>query len=303
MAWFPKNVVGFIFVFTLLGAVFLLPAHTFAAFGISPPFLNAGNLVAGSKYTQTVYLVQDQPNQDLKMKATLAVPETIRPWIHVDTGFEFTIPQGMRQFPIEITVEVPKNAGLGKYNGNLTFVNIPDEVGQVTIALGANVAINLTVGNDIFSKFSVPIVKPLDIEEGWSPKVYVKFNNEGNISESFDGASFELLDRFGGIRLAYIQKNSDFPETPAFTIKEYTVEFPTDFHMGLGQYWGDVTFYQREKAVAHERTVFSVLPAGSLVTPGAWAEYFKGNTMYAVVATLIVLFIFRRFIVKRKRKK
>ncbi len=304
MVRFPKNAMGFAALSALLAAVFLLPAHTFAAFGISPPFLNAGNLVASSKYVQTVYLVQDQPNQDLKMRATLAVPETIRPWIHVDTGLEFVIPQGTRQFPVEVTVEVPKDAGLGRYSGNLTFVNIPDKAGQVTIALGANVAINLTVGTGIFEKFSVPLVKLLDIEEGWNPRVYVKFNNEGNIPESFDGATFELLDRFGGVRLAYIQKNSDFPETPAFTVKEYTAEFPTDFHLGLGQYWGDVSFYQREKVVAHERTVFSVLSVGSLATPGSriWG-YLKSNAAYAIVVFIIVVLALARFIVKRKRKK
>src|SRR3989344_6163897 len=281
-----------VFIFVVLGVTAAPQAE--AAFGISPPFVNAGNLVAGSKYTQVVYLVQDQPDKDLKMKANLAVPEAIRSWIRVDRGAEFVIPKGTRQFPVEITVEVPKNTGLGRYSGNLTFVNIPDEAGQVTIALGANVAINLTVGTGIFEKFSVPVVKPLDIEEGWNPKVYVKFNNEGNVSESFDGATFELYDRFGGIRLAHIQKNSDFPETPAFTIKEYTVEFPTDFHLGLGQYWGDVTFYQGERAVAHERTVFSVLPAGSLATPVRWDEYFKGNAAYAAAAFVIVLLAIAR---------
>ncbi len=303
MPRFLKNVMGPAALFVLLTATFSLPAHTFAAFGISPPFLNAGNLVSGSKYTQTVYLVQDQPNQDLKMRATLAVPETIRPWIHVDPGLEFVIPQGTRQFPVQITVEVPKSAGLGKYGGNLTFVSVPDQAGQVTIALGANVAINLTVGTGIFEKFSVSLIKPLDIEEGWSPRVYVKFNNEGNISESFDGATFELYDRFGGVRLAHIQKNSDFPETPAFTTKEYTVEFPTDFHLGQGQYWGDATFYQKEVAVAHERTVFSVLPAGSLSTSGAWTKYFKDNMAYALIIIVIVVLAFTRFALKRKRKK
>ncbi len=284
--------------------IVIAPQISQAAFGISPPFLNAGHLVAGAKYVQTVYLVQDQPNQDLKIKANLNVPEAIRQWIHIDKGLEFVIPSGTRQFPVEVEVDVPGNAGLGKYSGNLTFVSIPSEAGQqVTIALGANVAINLTVGNDIFEKFTVPIVKPLDIEEGWSPRVDVKFNNEGNIPESFDGAIFELYDRYGGVRLAYIQKNSDFPETPPFTIKEYTVEFPTDFHLGLGQYWASVSFYKNEKMVASERTVFSVVPVGSLSGPEAQAlRYLKSNWIYMAATLAIAFFIFAVWVARRRRR-
>jgi hypothetical protein len=114
---------------------------------------------------------------------------------------------------------------------------------------------------------SIPLVRPLDIEEGWSPRVYVKANNEGNIAERFDGAIFELFDQFGGVRLAYAQKGRDFPEFPPFEVSEFTIEFPTDFHMGIGQYWASIAFLQEGKTVASQRTVFNVLKRGSLSSP------------------------------------
>src|SRR3989344_3360725 len=72
-----------------------------AAFGISPPFLNADHLVPGAAYEQVIYLVQDHPDVDIPIKATLTVPESIKSWITIDKGFDFVIPQGTRQFPVK----------------------------------------------------------------------------------------------------------------------------------------------------------------------------------------------------------
>ncbi len=275
-----------------------------AAFGISPPFLNAGHLVKGSKYVQTIYLVQDQPEQDLTIKADLDISDRIRSWITLDKGFEFVIPKGMRQFPLQVTVQVPRDTGLGSYHGSLTFTTVPGQAGQVTIALGAQVAINLTVGEGIYEKFSVALIRFMDIEEGWNPRVYVKFNNEGNIPEAFTGATYELLDQFGGARLAYIQKAKGFPETPPFTISDYVVESPIDFHLGIGQYWASVNFYQRETLVASQKTVFNVLKAGSISSPTArLLSFLKENPGYSIgIGAIIVLGIAVVTIKKRRRR-
>jgi len=289
---------------SLILALFGGMRHSEAAFGISPPFLNAGHLVKGSKYVQTIYLVQDQPEGDLTIKADLDISDRIRSWIVLDKGFEFVIPKGVRQFPLQVTVQVPRDTELGSYHGSLTFTTVPGQAGQVTIALGAQVAINLTVGEGIYEKFSVALIRFMDIEEGWNPRVYVKFNNEGNIPEGFTGATYELLDQFGGTRLAYIQKSKGFPETPPFTVSDYVVEFPVDFHLGIGQYWGVVNFYQRETFIASQKTVFNVLKAGSISSPTArLLSFIKENPGYSIgIGVIIVLGIAVVTIKKRRRR-
>lgn len=279
------------------------PLISEAAFGISPPFMHADHMVPGSKFVQTIYLVQDQPDQDLRIKANLDVPDAIRSWISIDKGFEFTIPAGTRQFPVQVTVDVPKSTTLASHHGSLAFTGAPSQNGQVTIALGAQVAIDIKVGNDIYEKFSVPVIQLLPIEAGWNPRVYVKFQNEGNIPESFTGATYELLDQYGAVRLAYIQKTTGFPETPPFTVKEYTLDFPIDFHLGLGQYWGKVDFYQNDKLVASQKTVFNVLKEGSLSNPAvqAW-QFVQTNWVYILIALGLAgfgAFGFRRY--RRRR--
>jgi hypothetical protein len=249
--------------------------------------------------------VQDQPDQDLPIAANLDVPSSIRSWITIDKGLNFIIPKGVHQFPVEFTVQIPADTPLGVYSGHLTFTGAPSQSGQVTIALGAQVAINLTVGNDIYRKINVPVVKLLDIEEGWDPRVYVKFSNEGNVAEHFDSATYELLDQYGSVRLAYSQNPNELPEVAPFTIKEFVVDFPINFHLGLGQYWGAVNFYQEGKVVGSQKTVFNVLKAGSLSSPSAQVlQFITKYWPYAagaggVLVLLLVIFIFR----KRKRRK
>lgn len=254
---------GPVIISILLVSIFF-PAVSHGAFGISPPYVNADHLVPGAIYKQTVWLVQSSVDEDMKIKATLDISDKVKPWIALDKGMEFTIPKGTRQFPVEVQISVPKDTDLAVYNGSLSFTGAPSQSGQVTIALGAQVSINMVVGNDVYRKISVPVVKLLDVEEGWDPKVYVKFVNDGNVPESFTGATYELLDKFGGVRLAFAQKNKGFEEVPPFSTKELTMDFPIGFHLGIGEYWGKVDFYQDDTLVASQKTVFTVLPAGSL---------------------------------------
>lgn len=273
------------------------PAH--AAFGISPPFLNADHLLPGAKYQQTVYLVQDQPDQDLNIQADLTMPQPAASWISIDKGFNFTIPQGTRQFPVTITISVPQGATLGAYSGNLTFTTQPSSAGQVTIALGAQVSINLTVGTGTFEKYSVPLIQFPDILEGQSPTVHVKFENDGNVPESFDSATYQLYDQYDSVQLAYIQKSDGFPATAPFTISDYTVTFPVDFYLGVGEYWGVVNFYKNGQVVASQKAVFNVLSAAWYQR--AW-NYIVDDWVYVLLALIIVAIIVGAAILRSKRR-
>ncbi len=281
----------------VIGSI-LLPLHlTHAAFGISPPFINADHLVPGSKFSETIYLVQDQPNQDLNIQANLQLPDPVKSWVSIDRGFNFVIPQGTNQYAVTITIAVPQGAALGVYHGTITFDTAPASAGQVTIALGAQATINMTVGNGVFEKYSVQQITFQDIGEGQNPLVNVKFENDGNVPESFDGATFELYDRFDTVRLAYMEKGDGFPTTPPFTIEDYTVEFPTDFYLGVGQYWGIATFYKNNQVVASQKTVFNVVKTDWL---SKTVRFFQKEWIFILIgAALLALLIF--LVVRRVR--
>lgn len=275
---------------------FLLPIPvTHAAFGVSPPFVNAGHLVPGSTYTQTIYLVQDQPDQDLPIQANLQLGAPAKSWVSIDRGFNFVIPEGTNQYPVVITITVPQNASLGVYNGTISFDTAPSSAGQVTIALGAQVAINLTVGNNVYENYVVQRITFPDIYEGQDPLVDVKFENDGNVPESFDSAVFELYDQYDSVRLAYIEKDDGFPTTPPFTVQDYELTFPIDFYMGVGQYWGVVTFYKNHQVVASQKTVFNVLKSDWLSKTERYVEKeWVWLLIAAVLLAGIVIAIIRR---------
>lgn len=161
----------------------------------------------------------------------------------------------------------------------------------MTIALGVRVALDFTVGKGIYEQFSVPLITFPDIEEGWNPNVYVRFDNQGNISEAFDSATFEVWDVYDTVRLAYMQKQDGFPETKPFSANEYTVEFPTSFYLGVGDYWGSVVFYQGGKVVASQKAIFHVLKAGSIA--GTWGRIVRFLSIYQwyLIAALAILIV------------
>lgn len=263
-----------------------------AAFGVSPPFVNADKLVKGATFEQTIYLVRDVGDTDLPIKGVLDLPEKVRSWVSIDPGTEFTIPQGVGQFPVKIKIKVPQDTELAAYSGKVVFTGNPTQSGQVTIALGAQVAINIVVGNDIYRKFEVRVVKVQDIEEGWNPQVYVKADNQGNVPESFTGGTLEILDQYGSVRLAFLQNPKKIAEIPPFTMGENIIEFPIDMHLGLGQYWGVVNLYQNDKLIVSQKTVFNVLKRGSLSKQGAMVlQLLRDYWMYAAGGLLLLMII------------
>jgi hypothetical protein len=230
-----------------------------SAFGISPPFVNASRLLKGSRYEATVFLVQGAPDTDLALKAVFDVPEKIKGWVSVDKGEDFVIPKGVQQFPIKVIVEVPKDAELGVYNGYLRINTVPvrEEGQQITISVGGRIDLNLTVGEGIVQEFTIRKVKILDVREGENPQIVVTLENTGNVPVTIDRATFDLLDKYGQVRLGYGQVEG-FDDVAPFTTEDFVVEFPIDVKLSIGEYWGEARIYRGQDVVNELKTVFNV---------------------------------------------
>ncbi len=242
-------------------ALSLLTPSVVGAFGVSPPFITVHKLVAGSRYETIITLVQGQPDVDLEVKAVFDVPEKIREWFSVDKGYQFIIPAGVQQFPIQVVIQVPKDTGLGIYNGHLRINTVPQrkEGEQIAISVGARIDINITVGDDIVVDFSVKKIDISDIRENESPQIVVTIENTGNVPITPDRATFDLLDKYGEVRLGFAQ-TEDLPETPAFETKTFLVAFPIDIKLGVGEYWGEARLYRGGTIIGDVKTIFNVTP-------------------------------------------
>jgi len=165
----------------------------FAGFGISPPYVSNDSLARGSVYEKKITIVRGDPLEDLKAEITINVPGA-NDWITIDKGKEFILPKGEKQVPIIVKVQVPKQAAYGIYKGSIrikTSSLAPLQKGTITIALGAQIDVDLNVSQQKIFDFLVRGVTPFDAEEGYKKWIFffptklvfqLRIENLGNIN-------------------------------------------------------------------------------------------------------------------------
>ncbi|MBP9816456.1 MAG: hypothetical protein KBD05_00260 [Candidatus Pacebacteria bacterium] len=271
------------------------PLVSLAGFGVSPPLIQEDRLVRGISFERVVYLVQGTPDRDVPIE--VAVDSQIKDWITFPQGMPITIPAGVQQFPLVVRVEIPESAELGIYTGEIRITAQPEranESGEVAIALGGLVTLNLTVGEGIIYDFAVKQIKIEDIKEGSDPKATVQIVNKGNVPAGPDTVTFELFNKFGEIRLAYAETHS-FKPVPAFTEGSSQLSFPMDIYLAPGEYWGHVKVYQDQKMIGELRTVFNVKEK----------TFFEAVLPYVIGLLVLVVLVIVGLVVRaylRKRK-
>lgn len=294
--------IGFMYkrmgLFVLLMTLLAFPLFADAGFGISPGKIVEDNLVPDSHFERVIYLVQSSPDKDLPVEASVESKD-IEDWISFKGGEQFTIPAGIQQFPLEFSIDVPEDAELGLYKAFIRVNTIPVEEsvdGQVAIALGGRVDVEITVGDNIVEEYNVQSIEILDIKEGEDLKVILKIENTGNVSTAPSFVSFELFNRFGNVRLAYAE-NHEIEKTRSFSVNEQEVAFDYDGKLAPGEYWGEIKVYDNDGELVKElRTVFDITEKPLL------AKILKigGITLGILIALAILQFVLFRFIFKNK---
>lgn len=251
------------FLFTLFIIMFFIVSFgdsVLAGFGVSPPQIKENNLVRGSHFEKTIYLVQGNPQEDLDIEISVDSPN-ITKWFTFKDGTNFTIPAGVQQFPFNVAIDVPSNIDFGIYKAFVRVNTKPKKVegsGQVSVALGGVVNVELIIGDNVVYQYIIKSIKILNIEEGDNPKISVEVKNTGNVPASPSSASFELYNKYGNVRLAYAE-NDDFKEVKAFSEDSSELEFSIDLKLAPGEYWAHVKIYNENGAVEKEmKTVFNV---------------------------------------------
>ena len=267
----------------------IMPAIADAGFGVSPPLIKEDKLVKGIRLDRIVYLVQGAP--DREMKVELFVDSPVKDWISFPQGNPVTIPQGVQQFPLAVQIAVPADADLGIYKGNIRVTTVPekaDQAGEVAIAIGGVIDLDLTVGNDVIVDVDVRTIKILNIREGDDPEADVTIVNNGNVGGAPDAATFELFNKFGELRLAYAESEA-FEPIPAFSERVEHLSFPIDIHLAPGEYWGHVKVYKDNQLLNELKTVFNVTERSAVEEYMVYAPYAGG-----VLVVLIGLLVLRR---------
>lgn len=287
-----------------------------AGFGITPPYVRNDKLTQGSTFTQEIILVRGDPVEDLKAEVTINVPG-IEGWITIDRGNEFLLPAGAKQVPMQVTVRVPQNAAYERYQGSIRIRTLsPDPASGVSIALGAQIDVDLRVVDEI-RDFEVKRVQISEVEEPrrlwWFEfpgkiQFSMGIENTGNAPTAPSRVQLDIYDRRGNVVLETSYNTNSIEEVLPFETRDTYAFIPTKLPAGAYMVKYSIFRFEDEIKRSGELTL-SILPKGTL--PAYEGYGFEGLsfsdklTIIIPIAVLVFIFLLTVLIivVRRKNKK
>lgn len=301
------------FIFSV--AVLFLFAHTtYAGFGVTPPYVTNVSLTRNSVYEQTIYLVRSDPTTPLKATISVDVPE-INEWIVINEGNEFLLPQGEQKVPMTVKITVPKDADFKQYKGNIRIkTGAPDDQvtsGAVSISLGAQLDVDLTVIDKKIKDFKVRKIGVSDLNEGhklgWlyfpgKIRFEMLIENIGNVEIAPSDVVFRIYDKTGNVLLEETHKKGSIDMVDPFATESIFAEIPTK--LPSGSYLARFEIFNEADVKLNGEVNLSILPYGTLQAAGfGFLGLSLPHQLSIIIPVLFILFVpFLIFIRTRRRK-
>ena len=255
-----------IFILVLL-LVFGLSQNAEAGFGISSPYVKNDRLVPGSHYEKEITLVRGDLDEDWNVEISVNVPGA-NDWFSVNKGKEFIMPKGERITKVLIIVDVPDNVRFGKYQGKIIVKTSPVKrsSGMISIALGAQVDVDLDVVKAEIFDFAVKGIKTVDTVEGhkwWlfnfatKIKLLIEIENLGNIWAAPNRVQIDLYDNQGNELLESVE-TTRMKKVKPFGTEEITAEMPTI--LTAGSYQAYFKIFKNDEIINEGQTHISIIP-------------------------------------------
>lgn len=287
------------FIFTIV-AFFVFAHTTYAGFGVTPPYVNNVSLTRNSVYEQVIYLVRNDPTSDLKATVSVDVPG-INDWITITQGNEFLLPTGEQKVAMTVKVTVPDDAEFKQYRGNIRVkTGAPDDQvtsGAVSISLGAQIDVDLTVIDKKIKDFKVRKIGVSDLNEGhkfaWlyfpgKIRFEMLLENIGNVKIAPSDVVFRIYDRTGNVLLEETHKKGSIDTVDPFMTSTVYAELPT--RLPSGSYLARFEIMNEADVKLGGEVNLSILPYGTLQTAGFG---FLGLSLAHKLSIILpVLFIF-----------
>lgn len=285
-----------------------------AGFGVTPPYVSNVSLTQNSTYEQTIYLVRSDPTTDLKATLSIDVPG-INSWFVINEGMEFILPKGEQKVPMTVKVTVPEDAEYKQYTGNIRIKTGPtdDKVaeGAVSISLGAQIDVDLTVIDKQIHDFKVRKIGISDLNEGhkfaWlyfpgKIKFDMFLENIGNVPVAPTDVVFRIYDRSGKVLLEETHKKGKIDTVAPFMTETVVAELPTK--LPAGNYLARFEIKNEDEVKLEGEVNLNILPFGTLQAAGFG---FSGLSLVHKLSVILpILCFFLGFIslfvyVRRKR--
>lgn len=269
-----------------------------AGFGITPPYVRNTSLTRNSTYEQQILLVRGNPDVPLKAQIVIDAPE-IQDWIEIVEGQGIPLPRGVQKIPIIVRVKVPKDAEFKEYTGVIRIKTVPDDnqvaEGAVSISLGAQVDINLTVIDREIKDFRVRKISVSDLNEGrklaWlyfpgKVKFGMMIENTGNIDVAPSKVELRIFDFSGSVLLQETTHLGRLAKTAPYATGDIVAAVPT--RLQAGNYIARYRIFNDEEIKQEGEVNLSILPYGTLQEAGFG---FSGLSIAHKVSVLLPVFI------------
>lgn len=287
-----------------------------AGFGITPPYVRNTSLTKNSTYEQQILLVRGNPDVPQKAEIVIDAPE-IQDWIQIVEGTTIALPRGQQKVIMTVRVVVPKDVEFKNYKGVIRIKTLPDDdqvsAGAVSISLGAQVDIDLTVIDREIKDFRVRKIGVSDLNEGkklgWlyfpgKINFTMLLENTGNVDISPSKVEFRVFDFAGNVLLEETKNKNKIKKIEPYATEEVLAEIPT--RLPTGNYIVRYKIFNDEDVKQEGEINLSVLPFGTLQAAGfgfsglSWPHKISILLPIFAFVIFILYFVYNRRTAKRK---
>jgi hypothetical protein len=261
-----------------IAVLFFSASSAHAGFGVTPPYVSNVSLTRNSVYEQKIFLVRSDPSTDLKATISIDVPG-VNDWFVINEGQEFILPKGEQKIPMTVKVTVPDDADYRQYSGNIRIKTgaVDDQVqgGAVSISLGAQIDVDITVIDKKIKDFKVRKIGVSDLNEGhkvawlyYPGKINFEMliENTGNVPIAPSDVVFRIYDKSGNVLLEEAHKKGKIETIDPFITKTVYAEIPTK--LPSGSYLARFEIKNGDDVKLSGEVSLSVLPYGTLQAAG-----------------------------------
>lgn len=268
-----------------------------AGFGITPPYVRNTSLTRNSTYEQQILLVRGNPDAAQKALITVDAPE-LASWIQIVEGESIPLPRGEQKVPMTVKITVPKDAEYKDYQGVIRIKTVPDDnqvsAGAVSISLGAQVDIALTVIDKKIKDFRIRKIGVSDLNEGkklgWlyfpgKINFTMLLENTGNVDISPSKVEFRIFDFAGQVLLEEVVNKGSVTEVAPYATQEVLATLPT--RLPAGNYIARYRVYNEDEVKQEGEISLNIRPYGTLQEAGFG---FSGLSIPHKISLLLPLF-------------
>lgn len=243
----------------VLGVLLFSSRSLASAFGVSPPWIANDNLKPDSHYVYVIDLSTNDPKEDMVITAKITGDKEIQNWITIKDVDHLLMPTGMQHTPIYVEVNVPKDAPLGKFSGNISLTASPVKLSpdNVSILLGGNISVQLKVIDHDIVDYWVRSIAVDPIVEGQPITLSVDLKNLGNILISNLETRIQVLDFKTEKVIA--SANAGQLSRPIYpqTLETTQIQVPTP-NLPEGKYWLKVDAIKGGKSIYQNKLYLEV---------------------------------------------